>query len=44
MRIETTFPRAILYSRRNAIGLKLIRPKTAIAMQAYKLYLGNLRV
>jgi len=44
IRLGTKFPRAILYLRRNAIGLGLIRPKTSIAMQACKLYLGNFRV
>ena len=44
MRLRTKFPRAILYLRRNAIGLGLIRPKIAISMQACKLYLENLRV
>ena len=37
------FPRVVLYSRRNAIGIGLIRPKMVIAIQACKLYLGNLR-
>ena len=43
IKLGIIFPHVVLYSRRNVIGLGLIRPKTAIAMQAYKLYLGNLR-
>ena len=44
IRLSTKFPKAILYLRRNAIDLGLIRPKIAIVMQVYKLYLENLRV
>ena len=42
MKLEIVFLRAVLYSRRNAIGLGLIRPKMMITIQACKLYTGNL--
>ena len=38
------FPRAVLYSNRNSIGIGLITPETVIAMLATKLYIGNKRV
>ena len=41
--LRTTFPRAILYKRQNAIGIGLITPKIIIAMLACKLYIGNIR-
>ena len=37
------FLRIALYTRQNAIGIGLIMPKTAIAMLATKLYIGNLQ-
>ena len=43
MKLGMTFLRAVLYSRRKVIGIGLIRPKMAIAIQACKLYIGNLR-
>jgi len=42
MWLGITFPRAILFSRRKSTGLWLIRPKIAIAMQAYELHIRNL--
>ena len=44
MKLGMTFLRAVLYLRRNMIGIGLIRPKIIIVMQACKLYLVNLRV
>ena len=43
MKLEMIFPRAVLYLRRNTIGIGLIRPKMAIVIQVYKLYLDNLK-
>ena len=43
MKLGMIFLRAVLYLRRNAIGIRLIRPKMAIAMQACKLCIRNLR-
>ena len=43
MKLRITFPGAVLYSRRNVIGIGLIRSKMVIVIQAYKLYFGNLR-
>ena len=43
MNLRVIFPRVILYSRQNTLGLGLIRPKTIMVMLAYKLYIGNLR-
>jgi len=37
------FPRAILYGRQNAIGMRLIRPETILAILTCKLYIRNLR-
>ena len=41
--LEKKFLRAILYVQQNRLGIGLIKPKTAIAMLACKLYIGNKR-
>ena len=43
IRIGLIFPRAVLYSRKNIVGLGLIKLSTAIVILAYKLCIGNLR-
>ena len=43
MNLGTTFLRAVWCSRRNAIRIELIQPKTIIAILVYKLYIRNLR-
>ena len=43
MNLGSTFPRAILYFRRNTLGIGLIKPETIIAILACKLYIGNVR-
>ena len=37
------FPRAILYIQQKKLGIGLITPETAVAMLAFKLYIGNKR-
>ena len=43
MRLGATFSRVVLYLRRNAIGVGLIRPKIVITMQVCEWYIRNLR-
>ena len=43
MKLGANFPWQILYARQNTVGLGLISPKTAIAMLAIKLHMGNIR-
>ena len=43
IRISLTFPRAVLYSKKNVVELGLIKPSIAIVILAYKLYIRNLR-
>ena len=42
--LGSNFPRAIIYIRQNAVDVRLIKLKKAIAILAYKLHIGNLRV
>ena len=37
------FPRDVLYSRRSALGVGIMKPSTIIAILKAKLYLGNVR-
>ena len=41
LRLGSNFPRAALCSRKNAVGIGMIKPKTAIAMLVCKLHIGN---
>ena len=43
MNLSAIFPRAVLYFRRNALGIGLIKPEIIIAILACKLYIGNVR-
>ena len=41
--LRKKFPRLILYTKQNVVGLGLISPKTVITILAMKLYIGNKR-
>jgi len=41
--LGVTFPWSILHIRQNAMGIRLIKLSTAIAMLVYKLHIGNRR-
>ena len=41
--VGVTFPRVVLYSRRNAVGYGFIKPETVIKMLVIKLYIENMR-
>ena len=43
LRLGSNFPRTALYSRKNAVEIGLIKPKTVVATLACKLHVGNLR-
>jgi len=43
LNLGNTFSRAILYSRRNVVGIGLIKVETVIVMLVCKLCIGNLR-
>ena len=43
LRLGSNFPREALNSRKNAVGLGLIKPKKVAATLAWKLYIGNVR-
>ena len=43
LRLEQKFLRYVLYTRRNAIGIGLIKPNTAITVLTMKLFIGNKR-
>ena len=44
MGLSKKFPRKLLYARWNSIGVGIIQPNTAIAMNKIRLYLGNTRL
>ena len=39
--VGVIFPRAVIYSKRNAIGFGLIKPEIVIVILVMKLYIGN---
>ena len=41
LRLGQKFPRHVLYTRRNAIGIGLIKPNTTITMLTIKLFIRN---
>ena len=41
--LSTKFPREVLYSRKSAMGIGLLKPSTIIAILAMKLYIGHKR-
>ena len=41
--LSENFPRAVLHSRKTALGVELIAPRTIIDALALKLYLGHKR-
>ena len=41
--VEVIFLRAVVYSRRNAVGFGLIKPETVIKILAIKLYIRYMR-
>ena len=43
LRLGSNFPRAAMHSRKSAVGIGLIKPKTVIAILACKLNVGNVR-
>ena len=42
--LGSTVPKEALCSKNSAVGIGLIKPKTAVATLAYKLHIGNVRV
>ena len=43
LRLGSKFLRAALCSRKNEVGIGLIKPKTEVATQVCKLHVGNVR-
>ena len=43
LRLGSNFSRETLYSRKNILGIALIKPKKEVEMLACKLYIGNVR-
>ena len=43
LRLGSNFPRVSLHSRKNAVGIRLIKPKIAVATFSCKLYIRNMR-
>ena len=43
LRLGSNFPRAAMHSRKSAVGIGLVKPKTVIAILACKLHVGNVR-
>ena len=43
LRLKAIFYRAVLYIRRNAVGIRLIWPETVIVMIVSKLFMENIR-
>ena len=43
LNLGVNFLRVVLYSRQNAMGIRLIHPKPAISILACKLYIDNIR-
>ena len=43
MGLRKNFPRSIMYTKQNAVGIGLIAPKIVITMLSAKLYIGNKR-
>jgi len=41
--VEVIFLRAVVYSRRNAVGYGFIKPETVIKILVIKLYIKNMR-
>jgi len=41
--LSEKFPRELLYSRKSALGIGLLKPSTIIAILAAKLYIGHMR-
>ena len=44
MNLSEKFPRSVLYSRKTALGIELMAPKTIIGVLLLKIYLGNQRL
>ena len=44
MNLSEKFPRSILYSRKTALGIGLLAPRTIIDVLSLKLYIGNQRL
>jgi len=39
-----TFPRDVLYLRKSALGVGLLKPTTVLAILSMKLYVGHMRI
>ena len=44
MKLSEKFPRSVLYSRKTALGIGLLAPRTIIDVLSLKLYIGNQRL
>ena len=44
LELSKYFPRATMHSRKNALGLGLIKPKTVIVIKKLQLHAGSMRI